>query len=294
MEFILQALKGKNHWWRTLLITVLFLGTMGSSYFLAKDLSAEDIQRMMSPTGIKNVDLILQLLQFGFLLGLFFALFYVLHRRSIISLTTARPKIDFKRFFFVTFLVIILQTLFFVITYWIDSSHIAWNFNPIKFFILLVICVLLLPIQIGFEEYFFRGYLMQQIGVKTKSVWFSIIISSVFFGLAHSANPEVAEIGFKLMVFYIGTGLFLAVITLLDDGLELPLGFHFANNLMSAILVTSDFAVLQTDAMFRYTGEADTESMFNEAVISMLITYPIFLYILSKKYNWNWSKLLRP
>lgn len=294
MEFILQALKGRNQWWRTLIIALLFLGTMGSSYFLAKDLSAEDIQRMMSPTGIKNVDLILQLSQFGFLLGFFFALFYLLHRRSIITLTTARPKIDFKRFFFAAFLVIIIQVVFFALTYWIDSSHMAWNFNATKFFILLVICVLLLPVQIGFEEYFFRGYLMQQIGVKTKSVWIPLIFSSLCFGLAHSANPEVAEIGFKLMVFYIGTGLFLGVITLLDDGLELSLGFHFANNLMSAILITSDFAVLQTDAMFVYTGEADSQGMFSEAVISMLITYPIFLYVLSKKYNWNWSKLLRP
>jgi len=30
------------------------------------------------------------------------------------------------------------------------------------------------------------------------------------FGLFHSANPEVAEMGFGVMSFYIGTGFYLA------------------------------------------------------------------------------------
>src|SRR5690606_27852544 len=161
---------------------------------------------MINPTGVKNLDLAINLMQFGILLGILFVLFYFLHQRSIVTLTTARPKVDFKRVFFCFFLVIVVQVLLFAVSYKMDSSNIEWNFNLSKFIPLVIISLLLLPIQIGLEEYLFRGYLMQQIGVYTKSIWIPLIITSVLFGLVHSANPEVAEIGFKMMVFYIGTG----------------------------------------------------------------------------------------
>ena len=76
------------------------------------------------------------------------------------------------------------------------------------------------------------------------------MITSILFGVFHSANPEVSEMGYSLMVFYIGTGLLLGIMTLMDDGIELALGFHFGNNLLAATLVTSDWSALQTDAAF--------------------------------------------
>ena len=72
---------------------------------------------------------------------------------------------------------------------------------------------------------------MQQIGIITRNRWLPLVITSVFFGLFHSTNPEVAEMGFSVMIFYIGTGLLLGIMTLMDDGLELALGFHLGNNL---------------------------------------------------------------
>ena len=108
----------------------------------------------------------------------------------------------------------------------------------------------------------------------------------------HGANPEVAEMGMITMVFYIGTGLLLGIMTLMDDGLELALGFHFGNNLMAAILVTSKWSALQTDAIFIYTSEEATNTI-SEIVLPVLIVYPIILLILSKKYGWkNWKERL--
>jgi membrane protease YdiL (CAAX protease family) len=181
----------------------------------------------------------------------------------------------------------------FAVSYAMDSSTIMWNFNPLKFAVLFIISILLFPFQIGFEEYLFRGYLMQQIGIIAKNRWFPLLFTSVVFGLFHSANPEVAEMGFGVMAFYIGTGLLLGIMTLMDDSLELALGFHLGNNLMAALLITSDFSALRTDALFKYTGIENTGDMLNEMVISMLITYPIILFILAKKYQWsNWKEKL--
>jgi hypothetical protein len=150
--------------------------------------------------------------------------------------------------------------------------------------------MLLFPFQIGLEEYLFRGYLMQQIGIIVKNRWFPLLFTSVVFGLFHSANPEVAQMGYGVMVFYIGTGLLLGIMTLMDESLELALGFHFANNLMAALLITSDYSAIHTDALFKYSGAENTTDTLNEMLVSIAIVYPIILYIFAKRYNWtNWK-----
>jgi membrane protease YdiL (CAAX protease family) len=241
----------------------------------------------------KNLALAINLIPFAFLLGLLFMMVYFLQNRNIISLTTARPKIDFGRILFSFGLVLIVSIFSFAVTYSMDSSFIVWNFDPINFTILLALSLLLFPFQIGFEEYLFRGYLMQQIGIIAKNRWFPLLFTSLIFGLFHSANPEVDKMGYGIMVFYVGTGLLLGIMTLMDDSIELALGFHLGNNLIAALLLTADYSALQTDALFKYTGEENSISGLNEMMVSILFTYPAFLYILSKKYHWtNWKERL--
>ncbi len=113
------------------------------------------------------------------------------------------------------------------------------------------------------------------------------------FGLFHSANPEVAQMGFGVMFFYIGTGFLLGIMTLMDESLELALGFHLGNNLMAALLITSDVSALHTDAIFKYSGVEKPVDMLIEMIVSIAIVYPIILFIFAKKYNWtNWPAKL--
>jgi membrane protease YdiL (CAAX protease family) len=231
--------------------------------------------------------LISNLSPFIFLLGLLFFLVRNVHHRSILSLTTSREKIEYSKFFFSLGLIVLLTLVIFAISYFFDSSMILWNFNPYKFALLFVISILLFPFQIGLEEYLFRGYLMQQIGIVAKNRWFPLVFTSVVFGLLHSANPEVAQMGFGVMIFYIGTGFLLGIMTLMDESMELALGFHLGNNLMAALLITSDFSTLRTDAIFKYSGIENPADMLNEMIVSILIVYPIILYIFAKRYHWT-------
>jgi uncharacterized protein len=293
--FIEQAFKGDNKWWRVLITLLLSTGIFIANIIAFIVLPQETIDKSndLLKSFSNNTALALNLLPFAFLLGLLFLLVYALHNRSILSLTTSRSKVDFKRIFFSFGLMVFITVLLFGISYYIDSSQIMWNFHPTKFLILLFLSLLLFPFQIGLEEYLFRGYLMQQIGILVRNRWTPLIITSVFFGLLHSANPEVAEMGYGVMVFYIGTGFLLGIMTLMDEGMELALGFHFGNNLMASILITSDFSAIQTDALFKYSGKVDTSATLTEMIISMLITYPIILFIFAKKYNWkNWKEKL--
>ena len=297
MNYIQQAYKGENKVWMfiitTILVAGLFIGNLIFFIFFGDGIDVvEEQKKLLELIPSKNFWLAANLIPFAILLGLLFLLVKYMHQRSILSLTTARKKIDWSRAFFSFSLIVIITIVLFAISYFVDSSLIELQFDPLKFSILLIVSLLLFPFQIGLEEYLFRGYLMQHIGVFVKNKWFPLILTSVLFGVFHGANPEVAEMGYVIMVFYIGTGLLLGIMTLMDEGLELALGFHFGNNLLAAILVTANWSALQTDAVFRYTAEEATNQIY-EIVIPVLVIYPIILLILAKKYNWsNWKEKL--
>ena len=293
--FIEQAYKGNNEWWRVLITTLLTAGIFLANfvaYFMMSKEQMDEVYKSMSEIP-NNWSLIINLSPFIFLLGLLFLLVRNLHERSVLSLTTSRNSVDFSRILFSFSVVVLLTIIVFTVSYFVDNSNIVWNFNPLKFSILFLISILLFPCQIGLEEYLFRGYLMQQIGIVAKNRWFPLVITSVVFGLFHSANPEVAQMGYGVMVFYIGTGLLLGIMTLMDESLELALGFHLGNNMMAALLITSDYSAIHTDALFKYSGVEKPVDMLNEMIISIAIVYPIMLYIFAKRYNWtDWKAKL--
>jgi hypothetical protein len=145
----------------------------------------------------------------------------------------------------------------------------------------------MIPLQTSFEEYLFRGYLMQGIGVLTKNRWLPLIVTSVIFGALHMANPEVDKLGNIIMIYYIGTGFFLGIMTLMDEGMELALGFHAGNNLIAALLVTADWTVFKTNSVLKDISEP---SAGFDVIAPVLILYPIFLLIMAWRYKWtDWS-----
>jgi hypothetical protein len=148
----------------------------------------------------------------------------------------------------------------------------------------------MIPIQTSCEEYVFRGYLMQGFGNLARNKWFPLVMTSSIFGLMHIANPEVTKMGYIVLVYYIGTGFFLGILTLMDEGMELSLGFHAANNLIGALLVTADWSVFQTHSILK--DISDPSAGF-DVILPVLILYPILLFIFAKKYNWiNWKEKL--
>ena len=288
MDYIQQAYKGKNDLWMFILVSLIISGIFILNFIMYLFSSKEDLDAAydLMSSWPANISLIVNLLPFAVLLIMLFVFVKYIHQRSLLSLTTSRAKVDWSRIAFSFFLITGISLATFAAAYYADPSQVVLQFDPLKFGILLVISLLLFPFQIGLEEYLFRGYFMQQIGVLVRNRWFPLIFTSVFFGLAHSANPEVAEMGFITMIFYIGTGLMLGIMTLMDEGLELALGFHLGNNLLAALLVTSDWSALQTDAIFKYTAEeANTTAM--EILVPVLIFYPIILFFMAKKYKWN-------
>lgn len=292
MNYIQQAYKGELGMWKYLVIPILFFGFMGLNFIIlfALDLDVDKIIKNEIATKGTTRFLIESLIPFA--IGLIAVLFWVkyVHKQNLTSLTTSRKKIDWKRVFFAFFLWGIITTFFVILGYFLSPEEYQWNFNLDKFLILALVAILLIPLQTSFEEYFFRGYLMQGLGVATKSRLFPLIFTSISFGLLHAANPEVEKLGYEILVYYIGTGFFLGIITLMDEGLELALGFHAANNLITALLITADWTVFQTDSILIDLSEP---ALGADVYVPVFVIFPILLFIFSKKYKWtNWKDKL--
>ncbi|MDI6033784.1 CPBP family intramembrane metalloprotease [Flavobacterium sp. LB2P84] len=298
--FIEQGIKSDNHFWKYILGSLviicaslvgqlpLLMGMLYETIYNGKPYptSNEAVMRFFD----SNLTLFLILISFVFIMLGIVLVVRNLHGQTMLSVTTSREKIDWKRVgfsFMIWSVFTIVSTLLF---YFSNPTDFVFNFKPIPFAILVVIGVVLIPIQTSSEEYIFRGYLMQGFANLAKNKWFPLLMTSVIFGGMHVFNPEVAKIGYIVLVYYIGTGLLLGIMTLMDEGMELALGFHAANNLVGALLVTSDWSAFQTNSIFK---DISDPSAGLDVIVPVVLIYPILLFIFSKKYNWtNWKEKL--
>ena len=389
--YIAQVYKTLHDWWRYIIgVGIVIIGVVVFSVphtlaiFLGIFKGTVDQSRLEDLNYVMtlfepNLNLVFILLPFaGGLLFLILTVKY-LHKQSFKILTTARQKIDWNRFWFAFIFWGIVSSGMVMADYFMNPEGYVYNFKLIPFLILCIIAVILVPLQTSFEEYFFRGYLMQGIGVSTAHRYFPLVLSyivisilgynylktisekillwlvgdneilisfislpwvgdfvvltiligililllnlkslkvllelpvynvlykvlnrnstpliitSSIFGLMHIANPEVEKLGHIILVYYVGTGFFLGITALMDEGLELSLGFHAANNLFTALLVTADWTAFQTHSVFKDMSDP-TEAGVGEIIFPVFIIFPILLYIFSKKYEWtNWKDKL--
>ena len=237
-----------------------------------------------------NLALFLMLVLFVFVFFQLYALVRFFHKQSFLQLITSRNSIDWHRVLFSFSIWAGITIISTVVVYILYPEDFIVQFDWIPFLLLFVIGLLLFPFQIGSEELIFRGYLMQGFGNLAKNKWFPLLMTSLIFGLLHIANPEVDKMGYSILIYYIGTGLFLGIITLMDEGMELALGFHFANNFIGALLVTSDWTAFQTHSVLISTSDP---SVFFDIILPISIIFPILVVLFAKKYRWtNWREKL--
>lgn len=300
-KYISQSKKGKTSVYAyvggVILITLgCLLFSLPYSLAIAKKISngsldASEAADFSSLMGVmdNNITLMYLMLPFvGGLLAIYLVVKYI-HKLQWTWLTTAREKIDIRRFLFAFLLWGGINAFIILLTVVLNPEEVLWNFDAAKFALLFVIAVIMVPIQTSFEEYVFRGYLMQGLGLASKTNWFPLLFTSVAFGLLHLSNPEVETLGYGIMLFYIGTGLLLGIITLMDEGIELSLGFHASNNLITALMVTTDWTAFRTHALFKDCSQPNLMM----PLLAMLVLYPLLLLIFSQKYGWtNWREKL--
>ncbi|MFS4418077.1 lysostaphin resistance A-like protein [Maribacter sp. 2307ULW6-5] len=297
--YIEQGYKGLSEAWRYIIgILVVFIAWQlvggipltaaalmepgGMEAVISGDL--DEIRRLLGP----NPFLFFVFLTFAIGLGALLLWVKFVHKQSLTSLTTVRKRVDWKRVFFAFGVWALVSTFFIAVDIYFYPEDYEFNFKLGPFMILLAIVLVMIPLQTSMEEYFIRGYMLQGLGIMTKKRWFPMVFTTLLFGLLHIFNPEVGKLGYGVMVFYVGTGLFLGIVILMDDGLELALGFHAANNMTAALFVTSDWVAIQGPALFR---DVSDPQLGWEVFIPVFVVFPLLLLLFAKKYGWsNWQE----
>jgi len=134
-----------------------------------------------------------------------------------------------------------------------------------------------------------RGYLAQGVAVLTRNRIWAIIVPAVFFALLHLFNPEVMKFGFWLaMPQYLFFGLLFGLVAVLDDGIELSIGMHTANNVFLSLMLTSKTSVLQTDAVFEQLNINAGKDTLSVVVMGVLAA-AFFAW----RYKWDFGILMK-
>lgn len=292
MEFIDQAEKGRSNFFSYLtgFFVILGLFLLGNSLlfiylnvqFPTESLESWTQYKLADYLGRTELLFWLTLPFLWVFLGLIIHIKKV-HQRPILSIFTARTNFDWKRLFFSFGLVFGILALSLIIQGF-STSELKFQFDAKKFIPLLFVSVIMLSFQTTCEELIFRSYLLQGLKHRLRSNKAAVLITGVMFGAIHIGNPEIQAIGYHILIYYIAVGIFLGLITLFDNGMELAIGYHAANNIFAAIVVTNDWQAFQTDALFL---DKSQPGFAWDILLGILVVLPLIFFVFYKKYNWQ-------
>ncbi len=282
--------RGKTDWWRYLfgfsfvLIFWFVLGAIPALLlfgFAMGDGNPVTVADLSTGT-VLGIDPLINFvtlnLSFVVMLSALFFVIRVVHKRPFRTLITPFRSVRWGRLgqgFGLYFLLIFMATM---VEYIINPDIYQLTFNPSRFALFILLILLFTPMQTFAEELFFRGYLMQSMGHWTRNFWVLSIVNGIIFMLPHLVNPEVKSGPILLPLFFGSIGAFFALITLRDNGLELAMGAHAANNIFTAVFANYTDSVLKTEPIFTVT---ELNPLFS--LLSFFIIAALFYFILLHK-----------
>ena len=284
--FLELARQGKNQWWRYVLAVLLILfmwqilGALPGAFFLVLTALRLGTKALVLPynplTSYTAVGFVALMLASVFFMGGIYLAVRFIHRRPFLTLLTPSRSLDWRRLFQgfgVWFALAVLMSGIEALLY---PGRYGWT-NDLKHFLpFVVLALIFIPIQTSAEELFFRSYILQGVGLRSRNIWVLSAISGILFGLPHLLNPE-ASVNYPLLgLYYISFGFALAYITLRDGRLELALGAHVANNLFSVLIANYAITALPSPSLFTIRV-LDAVYSVPVALIGMLIFILLFV-----------------
>ena len=287
-QYLSLAQQGKNVWWRYVIsiFIILFLyqiiGAVPLLILSAALTLDKNPATQLNPETLQfeGVEPLLSYLVINFasiclLAGLYISLRF-LHQRRMITLVTPNQQVRWKRIFQGFGLYFVLTFVISFVGIVLSPSEYRLTFKPSQFLVFLPIALVITPIQASAEELFFRGYLLQGISLKTRSLLIPILGSSLLFMLPHLLNPEVKLNVFLMVSYYLLFGIFLAVITVKDNSLELAMGVHAANNLFGVLILNYSNSALPSPSIVTQSRLDPLSSSISFIVVAVIFCFVIW------------------
>ena len=277
--------QGRNDWWRYLLsfpaiLAIWFIvGSIPVVLLLAYISGDGDPATGFSGTGFVGVPVIVEFL---FTMSSFIPLLVgtllavrLIHNRPLQTLVTAEARIRWGRIFAGAGVWLLIAAVISTIEALLYPGRYLLTFQPVTWTIFTVLALLLIPLQTSAEEFLFRGYLLQWMGLRLKNWWLLSFLNGLLFFLPHAANPEMATHSILIGLGYFVMGLFLTLITLRDNGMELALGMHAGNNLFAALFANYSITALPSPSFFTIQTLDPVYSLIS-LVLGMIVFYLVF------------------
>ena len=284
-NFLEVVRQGRNDWWRYLLsfpaiLAIWFIvGSIPVVLLLAYISGDGDPATGFSGTGFVGVPVIVEFL---FTMSSFIPLLVgtllavrLIHNRPLQTLVTAEARIRWGRIFAGAGVWLLIAAVISTIEALLYPGRYLLTFQPVTWTIFTGLALLLIPLQTSAEEFLFRGYLLQWMGLRLKNWWLLSFLNGLLFFLPHAANPEMATHSILIGLGYFVMGLFLTLITLRDNGMELALGMHAGNNLFAALFANYSITALPSPSFFTIQTLDPVYSLIS-LVLGMIVFYLVF------------------
>jgi membrane protease YdiL (CAAX protease family) len=284
-DYLEVARTGKNNWWRYLIslpaiLTVwILIGSIPIVLLMFYVMADGNPATNITAAGFTGIPVLLDfsatmLTFFPFIAATLLAVRFI-HARSLKTLVTAAPRIRWMRLLTGAGVWFVLAALVAITEASLYPGRYVLTFQPAVLAVYAIVAVILIPIQTSAEELFFRGYLLQWMGLRLKNKLLLSFINGALFFLPHIANPEMSVNGVLMGLGYFAFGFFAALITLQDNGMELALGMHAANNLFSALFANYTITALVSPSLFTIQT-LDAAYGLISTTIGLILFYVIF------------------
>jgi membrane protease YdiL (CAAX protease family) len=264
-RYLALAQLGRNEWWRYVLgVTVILFSWLILGWMPYALVVMEEGDGLLTRFIAINFSIIMMLA------GLVVAVRFI-HQRALMTLVTSGRGIDWARITRAALVWAVIGLAMAAVEHLLYPGRYYLSFSAERFYAFAAVALLLTPLQTATEELFFRGYVMQGLGLVVKAPAVAAVLSAVIFALPHLLNPEVQQHGVVLMgASYFVIGLLLAAITLRDGRLELAIGVHAANNLLLVLVANYEGSVLNSESIFTARELDPTYSLVTLSVGALL------------------------
>ena len=288
-DYLEIAKQGKNDWWRYLisfpaiLAVWLVIGSLPVVLLMTYVSMDNDPATGFSGTGFTGIPVHLEFLItmssfIPFLIATLLAV-RLIHERPLKTLVTGKARIRWGRMFTGAGVWLLIAALLSGLESLLYPGRYVLTFQPVAWLIFALLALILIPLQTSAEEFFFRGYILQWMGLRLKNKWILSLLNGALFFLPHAANPEMAATANSLLVGlgYFVIGFFFTFITLQDRGMELALGMHASNNLFAGLFANYEVTALPSPSLFTVQTLDPVYSLIS-LVIGMFLFYLVFFF----------------
>ncbi len=147
---------------------------------------------------------------------------------------------DFSVAFVYIFVIVLVLELLILAATWVTGTP-PYTRNDmvsiLDWLVYLLPLIVLVFLQIGAEELFFRGYLLRLIYSRKARLFWAVYVPSFLFGLAHL---DPITYGFNSVLYVLNTtvtGVILCFITIWRGNIAMAMGIHFAVNIFAIIII---------------------------------------------------------